>query len=167
LEQGLRVIVAHCASAGKSLDLDAAGHRQATSFSLFMRLLEDPSFEGRLFGDVSAITVPNRFPGVLARLLAREELHPRLVYGSDYPIPAVNVLMPSAPLVAAGFLTRRQARALREIFAANPLLFDLVLKRTIRAPRGGPGFPASLFSAHPDLPVGSGARPAPAEPHLT
>ena len=52
LEQGVRVLVAHCASLGTGLDLDA-GSRPARvdNFALFVRLMEEPNYQGLLFGD--------------------------------------------------------------------------------------------------------------------
>jgi hypothetical protein len=46
----------------------------------------------------------------------------------------------------------RLRRALNEIARANPLLFDFVLKRSLRDPATGRGLPASAFLANPALP---------------
>ncbi|HPI23945.1 MAG TPA: amidohydrolase, partial [Spirochaetota bacterium] len=80
------------------------------------------------------------------RILERTDLHHRLVNGSDYPLPAVNVVIQTRVLARLGFITADERRCLNEIYRANPLLFDFVLKRTIRHPRTGARFPASVFT---------------------
>src|SRR5688500_7690056 len=59
LDHGVKVIVAHCAGLGTNQDLDHPG-RKAHNFELFLRLMEDPRYEGRVFGDISAMTQFNR-----------------------------------------------------------------------------------------------------------
>ena len=56
-------------------------------------------------------------------------------------------------LVKLGLLGEDEARGLHEIFEYNPLLCDLVLKLTVRHPETKVMLPASLFGAHPELPV--------------
>jgi mannonate dehydratase len=78
-------------------------------------------------------------------MLAREDLHERLVNGSDYPLPAVNLLIRTRPLVKQGYISNSEAESLKEIYDYNPLLFDFVLKRTLRLPGTTRSFPASIF----------------------
>ena len=150
LERGVKVIVAHCASLGVNPDLDRPDHPQADSFDLFLRLMEEPRYEGLLFGDISATTQYNRL-AALQVLLERRELHHRLVNGSDYPLPAVNLVIRTSSLVKAGLLSSSEPTALREIYDYNPLLFDFVLKRTLRLPGTDQGFPPSVFRGRPEL----------------
>ncbi len=138
LDLGVRVIAAHCAGFGDYPDPARPGTR-VPAFDLFLRLLEDPKYAGRLFGEISALTVFNRIglPGgqdPLRRLLERPELHPRLVDGSDYPIPAVNTLVRTRKLAHLGYVTWAERELLNEIYDYNPLLFDFVVKRTLRHP---------------------------------
>jgi mannonate dehydratase len=79
----------------------------------------------------------------LSAVIEREELHGRLVNGSDYPLPAINLLIRAKPLVRAGYIDAEEAASLREIYGFNPLLFDFVLKRVLRS--GGKAFPAGVF----------------------
>ena len=79
-------------------------------------------------------------------LLERDDLHGRLAYGSDYPLPAVDWLIRTHELADLGYFSPTEAELLDEIFGVHPLLFDLVLKRTLRAPGTDRGFPASLFT---------------------
>ena len=152
LDHGVKVIVAHCASLGDDIDLDDPERRRVSSFELFLRLLDDPRYDGLLYGGLSAVTQFNRFPQVLATLLERDDLATRFVHGSDYPLPAVNVVVRTGMLVDAGFLTKEERAAVDEIYDYNPLLFDFVLKRTLRHPQSKRRFPAALFQADPALP---------------
>ncbi len=88
LEEGVKVIVAHCALPVFSHDEDYT--------ELFIELMAQAKKEGwALYADVSALSAP--FPhrvGILRRIL-RELPHERLILGSDYPIP-VSPLWPGA-----------------------------------------------------------------------
>ena len=66
--------------------------------------------------------------------------------GSDYPLPAINIVIQTRALVRHGLLTAAEREALNEIYEYNPLVFDYVVKRTIRSPEGGVRFPASVFT---------------------
>ncbi len=151
LDRGVRVIAAHCASEGEDIDLDDPARPEVESFDLFIRLMGEARYEKLLFGEISAITLWVRFPCALETLLERTDLHARLVNGSDYPIPAVNCTISTDDLRDAGFIGDEERDALREIYGFNPLLFDFVLKRTLRHPRSGQGFAPSIFLRHPDL----------------
>lgn len=147
LNLGVKVIMAHSASLGEGIDLDSPDRRTVPNFKLFMKMMDDPKYAENLFGEISALTQFNRFDGPLQTLLEREDLHPRLVNGSDYPLPAVNVIVRTGALQEAGFITAEQREALNEIYRYNPLLFDYVLKRTLRHPRTGTRFSARVFAA--------------------
>jgi uncharacterized protein len=154
LEVGVKVIVAHCAGLGDDEDLDDPARRRVASWRLFLRLMDEPRWNGLLFGDLSATTQANRVPEPLATLLRRRDLHPRLVNGSDYPLPAVNVVVRTSKLVSLGFLTAQERTALNELYDVDPLVFDYVLKRTVRV-RDDDGtehrFAPSVFEEHPAL----------------
>ncbi len=151
LDRGVRVVVAHCASLGEGRDLDAPGEPARPSFELFLRLMDDGRYAGLVWGEISGVTQINRFQTVLATLLEREDLHARLVNGSDYPLPAVNVLFSTRALARGGFLSASERDALGELYRSHPLLFDLVLKRTVSHPHSGARFPASVFELPPAL----------------
>ena len=134
LDQGVKVIVAHCAGLGENEDLDDPQRRRAPNFDLFLRLMGERRYEGLLFADISAMTQFNRAGKPLKTILEREDLHARLVNGSDYPLPAINVLVRTSTLVRRGYISNDDRASLNEIYDYNPLLFDFVLKRTIRLP---------------------------------
>jgi len=145
LDHGVKVIVAHCAGLGTNQDLDSRDGRQVQNFDLFLRLMDDKRYDGLVFGEVSAMTQFNRAGKPLKTVLEREDLHERLVNGSDYPLPAVNVLIRTRPLVKYGYITPAEGDSLKEIYQYNPLLFDFVLKRTLKAPGTERGLPAGVF----------------------
>lgn len=150
LAAGVTVLAAHCASTGRGEDLDHPGQR-ATNFELFLRLMDEPQWRGRLFGEISTVTQVNRYRNVLATLLERGDLHPRLVNGSDWPLPAVNVLYQTRALWRDGFLTGSQRRLLNELYHYNPMSFDLCLKRAVAAPGSGARFAPEVFGMRPEL----------------
>lgn len=134
LNHGVRVIAAHCASLGNCIDLDDPGKRKLSCFDLFVRMMDDTKYEGLLYGDISAMLQFNRMPGPLLKLLNRQDLHDRLVHGTDYPLVAINSLIRTGSLAREGFITQQERRLLNEIYDYNPWLFDFVLKRTVKYP---------------------------------
>ena len=151
LEHGVRVVVAHCAGLGEGEDLESPGREPRPNFELFLRLMGERRYEGLLYADISAMTQYNRAGAPLRTVLEREDLHPRLVNGSDYPLPAFNVLIQTRALVRRGYITPDERRALNELYDFNPLLFDFALKRTLKAPGTGRRLPDSVFTARAEL----------------
>src|SRR5215216_1033353 len=151
LDHGVKVIVAHCAGLGTNEDLDGKDRRQIHNFDLFLRLMDEKRYKGLVFGEISAMTQFNRAGKPLQTILAREDLHERLVNGSDYPLPAVNVLIRTRPLVKQGNITRSEGECLKEIYDYNPLLFDFVLKRLLKVPGTSRTLPASIFMTNTTL----------------
>ncbi len=149
LECGVRVIVAHCASLGEAADLDTPSQSPRPAFDLLARLMDEPAWRGRLLGDVSALFQANRRVAVWRRVLARDDWHPRLLHGSDYPLPGVGPLYQLGKLVRAGLLAEADVPALEALRARNPLLFDLALKRRVRA--DGAGLGAVVFDTRAHL----------------
>ena len=133
LDAGVRVVVAHCASMGEDRDLDRGAHGPyVESFSLFARVFEKYP---NAYGDISAMTQVNRAGPALARVIESEAWHPRLLNGSDYPLPGVMPVFSVDYLVSLKMVQESAAPVLREIRAHNPLLFDFVLKRHLRSNR--------------------------------
>jgi uncharacterized protein len=149
LDHGVKVIVAHCAGLGTNEDLDDASRKQVENFDLFMRLMDDKRYEGLVFGETSAMTQFNRAGRPLRTILEREDLHERLVNGSDYPLPAVNMLIRMSPLVRRGYITADEGESLKEIYQHNPLLFDFTLKRHLKHPETRRPLPPSVFMRDP------------------
>lgn len=153
LDHGVKVIVAHCAGLGMNEDLDLAARPLVSNFELFVRLMDEKRYEGLVFGEISAMTQFNRLGTPLNTIIEREDLHERLVNGSDYPLPAINVLVRTRSLVRNGYIDVDERELLNEIYDFNPLLFDFVLKRTLRLPGTTRRLPASVFMTNAQLGV--------------
>lgn len=146
LAAGVSVVVAHCASLGMGRDLDRPDAPLVANFDLFARLMDEPQYRANLRGDISAVTQGNRMD-VVELLLARRDWHPRLLNGSDYPLPGVLPVISLPALVARRLLDPAAVAPLRELRDHNALLFDFVLKRTLA--RDGAGFSPSVFETRP------------------
>lgn len=144
LEQGVRVIVAHCASLGVSEDLDK-GNGPRSNFDLFTRLMEEKHFEGQLYGEISAMTQANRLGRALETVVSRDDWQHRLINGSDYPLPAVMPLFSMRKMLKKKYINQQQAEFLSEVRRYNALLFDLLLKRHLQFQ--GQRFASSVFAS--------------------
>jgi predicted TIM-barrel fold metal-dependent hydrolase len=143
LQAGVRVVMAHAASLGKARDLDRPSQPWRPAFDLWARLMDEPAWNDLLRADISAVFQSNRTPAVRRTLLQRADWHPRLMHGSDYPLPGVMPLYAPASLADEGLLDASAVEPLRRIRAHNPLLFDFVLKRHLHA--GDTRLPPSVF----------------------
>lgn len=152
LDAGVRVVVAHCASLGNAHG-DAPGTPGLSNFELFAQLMEEERYRDNLFGDISAITQFNRME-VIATLLARRDWHARLLNGSDYPLPGVVPLVSLESLADAQLLDADAVAPLARLRDSNVLLYDFVLKRSLRLDGGG--FAASVFETAPFFTVPAG-----------
>jgi mannonate dehydratase len=133
LDAGVCVVVAHAATLGHARDLDAGGEDgpRVPSFALFARLFDDRNYERLLYADLAAVFQRNRELEVQREILRRADWHPRLLHGSDYPLPGISFIYSLDRFVEARWLTPAAADALAQIRAFNPLLFEFVLKRTL------------------------------------
>ena len=155
LDHGVRVIVAHCASFGDGVDLDAGADGPVVpNIDLFARLMDDPRYERLLMGDISALMQSNR-TAALGKVLERTEWHGRLLNGSDYPLPGVTALFDLDDMVERSFLSANAVPVLEEIQDHNPLMFDFVLKRTVR--QHGARFAPGVFETARHLAPPAGA----------
>lgn len=114
LSLGVTVIAAHAASTGRN-----NGERNHDRFLRLCR--EYPN----LFADISALTQLNRL-GHLRRLLAHEDLHGRLLYGTDMPLPNTAIVSPY-PF----FPTLSPRRILSIAKLTNPWDRDVALKEAL------------------------------------
>ena len=125
LECGVNVIAAHCAT--------KSGARDPNYLPDLMQLMEKwPN----LHADLSALNLPFRSAGLKA-VLARPELHDRIVHGSDFPVP----VQPSWARLRK-LITPAEARRCGEI--KNLLARDHRLKEAA-------GFPSRVFTQVWDL----------------
>ena len=133
LAHGVRVVMAHCASLGRAHDLGRLSAPRVAAFELFARLMDERAHEALLLGDISALLQVNRRAALQRRVIERSDWHPRLLHGSDHPLPGVMPLYRTQRLVDAGLLDAAAAAPLDAIRRYNPLLFDFVLKRQVRS----------------------------------
>ena len=144
LDHGVRVVVAHCASLGRAVDLDDGPNGPLLPcFDLFSRLMGEARYEKLLFADISALTLRNRSAEIVRTVIERSEWHPRLLNGSDYPLPGIVPLISPAEFAERGMLLPAAVPVLEVIRQHNPLLFHFVLKRQLSA--GAHRFVASIF----------------------
>ena len=132
LDQGVKVIIAHCASLGSGPDLDIGPKGKKHRFiEFFSRLMADKNYQDLLFADISAITQVTRKLDTIKTIFEHDEWHGRLINGSDYPLPGVMPLFSLSRYVKAGYLQGGEVELLSQIRRYNPLLFDFVLKRSL------------------------------------
>ncbi len=144
---GVKVIIAHAASLGFDIDLDDVNKIKLPSFDLFLRLMNEKKYQKNLFADISAVVQFNRDKRILQTLLERKDLHNRLVHGSDYPLPAVNLVIRLSKLKK--FLSNEEQIHLKEIYEYNPILFEFILKRNLNF--NGNKFSDSIFMENENL----------------
>ncbi|HAD04184.1 MAG: metal-dependent hydrolase [Desulfuromonadales bacterium GWC2_61_20] len=118
LEEGVTVIAAHCASNGRN--------QGEHNFPRFLRLA---SAYPNLHADISALTQINRL-GHLQKVLARPELHDRLHFGTDMPLPCTGLTSPWFQLGRLPFAEIRRLAAIR-----NPWDQSLRLKQALGLPQ--------------------------------
>jgi mannonate dehydratase len=151
LERGVRVVLSGGGGGVRYPDptarTDAKGETpRITGVAVFMQLLRETGEDARLYADLGALTHGDRVPQTLARLLQHPDVFARLVYASDYPLPAMNAAAAIEALADQGFVTAAQAAALAEIYDVNPLLFDFVAMRLLRLPHTDLGLPDAVFT---------------------
>jgi predicted TIM-barrel fold metal-dependent hydrolase len=146
LDHGVRVIFAHCATLGKSVDIDKGKNGpEVENLELFARLMAEPQYENLALGDIAAITQVNRDRWKVEKIVETDEWHDRLVYGSDYPLPGVMPVFSPLNFVAWDMLSDKDAEIISEVRRYNPILFDVMLKRNIKV--NGKSFKASVFES--------------------
>jgi len=92
LEVGVNVIAAHMALSYEPMRLLKALSSNPKNFNDdYFKLLEMLQTHDNLYGDISAILTPLRAK-VLRHLSEQKEIHHKLLFGTDYPVPFSTVL---------------------------------------------------------------------------
>ncbi|BEH11557.1 MULTISPECIES: amidohydrolase family protein [Geobacter] len=117
LDEGVTVIAAHCATSGRS-EGQRNRHRLLALFAAYPNL----------HADISSLTQVNRL-GHLQWVLKHRELHERLLYGTDMPLPATALTSPWFHLFSLGPFAARRLAAIR-----NPWDRDVALKLALGMP---------------------------------
>lgn len=143
LEAGVTVVMLHAGREGEeNSDTDHPGGPQ-TYFERFLAMMRVPAYRGRLFGEISVLPYVGT-QDEMAVVFADPDLRCRMLDGSDYPNPALELVRrlsgalfePNGPLrwSASDDVSTLRARrdALDAIRQQNPVLYDFVLKRSLR-----------------------------------
>lgn len=133
LDMGVKIIMAHLASLGDCHDIEAKGE-MVSCFDLFWRMFLRDEYKNNLMGEISGTTIYTRIGRPIQEVIKHPEHANRLVNGSDYPLPAINILYRTGQLEKLGFITEEEKNALNEIYQYNPILFNYVMKRTLKDP---------------------------------
>lgn len=141
LDNGVRVVLAHCASEGQDNDIDD-GNKRVKSYELFARLMDTPDYQTLVFGEISALTLINH-AAAIKPILQRTDWHSRLLNGSDYPLPGIFPLINITQLVKVDLLKPEHLPFLQQVKTYNPLMFDFAVKRLIKV--NGIGFASNVF----------------------
>jgi len=112
--------------------------------------MREPKYERLLFADFSAIICIKRAKYVTP-ILEAGDLHDRMVFGSDLPVPCLNFAIVLRQLQLYGYITGRQTGVLRKIYKCNPYLFDLTCKLMLT--KNGKRLPFESFYEHNELRV--------------
>ena len=141
LDNGVRVVLAHCASEGYDEDTDN-GNKRVKSIDLFTRIMDTPDYKTLALGEISALTLINH-AAAIKPILQRTDWHNRLLNGSDYPLPGIFPLINTAQLAKMDLLKPEHLPFLQQVKAYNPLMFDFAVKRLIQV--DGIGFSKQVF----------------------
>jgi predicted TIM-barrel fold metal-dependent hydrolase len=133
LDQGVKVIVAHCASLGSNQDLDNKQASQKSNFELFARLMNDANYQNNCLADISAINLINRDLHEIKQLVENQDWHSRLLYASDYPLPGVMPIISSKNLAANGLLDESVVPFINQVRQHNAWLYDFLVKRLMKS----------------------------------
>jgi predicted TIM-barrel fold metal-dependent hydrolase len=138
-EPDFRVIFAHVGSEGTSV----INGKKRENFDLVIELLK--KYPKQTFADISAFSSAIRRVGYLPRLLREKSIHAQLIYGTDYPLPAISglVFWATKKMWTKSLLTLRQTSLIHEIFRHNPLAAAFVTMRQISFE--GSSLPAEVF----------------------
>ena len=143
LEAGVTVVMLHAGRDGE----EATGATRSY-FERFLEMMREPAYRGRLFGEISVLPYVGT-QDKMAEIFADPDLRCRMLDGSDYPNPALDIVRmlstelfePRGPLRWSEAEQLNDLRARRDALDAirrqNPVLYDFVLKRSLRFPIRG------------------------------
>ncbi|MEC9408029.1 MAG: hypothetical protein VX549_12240 [Pseudomonadota bacterium] len=144
------------ARAGRTVLLVGCMRGSEDQLMACIRTLRSAPANARLFLLIDGLGNPLTAPGLLNIALQQIDLFGRMRYASAYPYPAINTHVSLDRLVWADLLAADEVAPLREIYAHNPWLFDLVLKRRLKLPGTSLGFTADVFGPLPAAPAPAG-----------
>ena len=146
MDMGVKVVMAHLASLGLCKDSENSDV-MAPCFDLFWRIINDSKYAGLAYGEMSGTTIHTRIGAPYNKVLEHPELKHRFVNGSDYPLPAINLLYRTKQYLEMGYITKEEREILNEIYQYNPLLFDFMSKRILKHPKLGTTLSKEIFTS--------------------
>jgi hypothetical protein len=134
LYPNLRVVFAHVGSCGTG------------NCEKVLGLMNE--FPQQTWADISCLCMPRRAKHLVAVLNQPDSVIKRLLYGTDYPLVNIRVLLQwsVAELVLRGLLTPSVAVFVLKLFRVNPLLASLCLYRSVKTRDTGRRFPPEVFN---------------------
>ncbi len=142
----LTIIFAHVGAAGKSYLLNE--NKEEENFNLVLRLLR--KFPKQTYADISGFSLGPTRTHYLQQLLVAKDLHGQLLYGSDYPLPAIKALLKSTlwamyfhDLLGDWQEFQRYYQSILTLHDINPLAAAFVTMRVISY--NGIRFDAGVF----------------------
>ncbi len=164
VETGVTVVMLHAARHGRQRRPEPGQSERRRYFDRLFEMMR--RYPENLYTEISVVPYLGSHRN-LEPLLAEPGIRCRLLDGSDYPIPAIAAFKPTRQLLRDGYLrwpedrdgtmAARRRAALDEIHGYNRLLFDFVMKRTIRIE--GEPIPAHVFHGLDNRPEGSDCPP--------
>ncbi len=136
----LKIIFAHVGSEGKS---PTAEGKKEDNFNLVLALLR--RYPQQTYADISAFSVAFARARYLPHLLLASDIHDRLIYGSDYPLPSFGVVvgLTLSTLRWHKLISFRDIFTLLKIQRQNPFAYNYELLR--RLSYQGKSFPETVF----------------------
>jgi predicted TIM-barrel fold metal-dependent hydrolase len=143
LDNGVKVIVAHCATEGcnctshsnQDQESESVNEVKRENFDIFMDMMNNDKYKDLLFGDISAILSFRRVK-YIETLLDTPEIHDRLYFGTDYPVPCIGLITLTSVLQFYKLITNQERVWLNIVYKYNVLLFDFCAKRTVKSSKG-------------------------------
>lgn len=129
LDFGIPVILSHAGG-----DDDDKVEGRYINREHFLELVEDEKNQRQwcLFGDTSALLLTKNLSHFEKVLELAEAGYPyRILYGSDYPLPAVGFNFPLNALIDEGYIDSADRNTLKTLFEYNPLAFDVVTRHLL------------------------------------
>lgn len=150
LDMGVTIVMAHLGNWGEN---ENAEGKMQQNYELVFEMLEKAhqNKKWKLYGGLSSVSLKQNI-GNLKALFKNKHLWHLMINGSDYPLPAISFLNNTSLLQELDYITEDEKEALDEIYGFNPLLFNFVLKRTLRNPNNHQEkLPISMFTSLKNL----------------
>ncbi len=127
VKNGVTVVLLHMGRTGKNEVTGVNYSEESDNF-----IYEFLPGNNNLYGEISAVPYSNTHHLLKKIIYSKQEFINRFVNSSDYPAVTPYIINPLDNLMREGWIEKHEKNSLDLIFRYNPLLFDFVMKRTIR-----------------------------------